>query len=183
LGGIRVLDLSAYIAGPYGCSLLADLGAEVIKVEPPSGDTLRQYPSTLEPESRAFLGTNRSKLGIGLDLKQPQGQEALLRLVESADVLVHNFRSSVPARLGIEYEKLRAINPRLIYCALTGYGESGPLKDRAGYDQVLQSVTGICTFQGTPGHAEIVYGSIVDYLCCLAARLRGDGGAVSPGAD
>ena len=75
LAGIRVLDLSAYIAGPYGCSLLADLGAEVFKIEPPSGDTLRQYPSTLENESRAFLGTNRSKLGLVLDLKRPQGQQ------------------------------------------------------------------------------------------------------------
>jgi formyl-CoA transferase len=163
LSGIRVLDLSAYIAGPYGCSLLADLGAEVIKVEPPAGDTLRQYPSTLEPEARAFLGTNRSKLGIVLDLKQPEGQQALLRLVESADVLVHNFRPSVPARLGIEYERLRKLNPRLIYCALTGYGETGPLKDKAGYDQVLQSLTGLCTFQGPPGMPEIVLGSIVDF--------------------
>src|SRR5437763_13619023 len=92
LGGIRVLDLSAYIAGPYGCSLLADLGAEVLKIEPPAGDTRRQYPSTLEPESRAFLGTNRSKLGIVLDLKQPEGQKVLTRLVESAGVLVHTVR-------------------------------------------------------------------------------------------
>ncbi|HKE28111.1 MAG TPA: CoA transferase [Bryobacteraceae bacterium] len=163
LAGIRVLDLSAYIAGPYGCSLLADLGAEVIKIESPSGDTLRQYPSTLEDESRAFLGTNRSKLGLVLDLKQAQGQEVLDRLVESADVLVHNFRPSVPPRLGLAYERLRSINPRLIYCALTGYGESGPLKDKAGYDQVLQCMTGICDLQGAPGEPEIVYGSVVDY--------------------
>jgi crotonobetainyl-CoA:carnitine CoA-transferase CaiB-like acyl-CoA transferase len=163
LSGIRVLDLSAYIAGPYACSLLADLGAEVIKVEPPSGDTLRQYPSTLEPEARAFLGTNRSKLGIVLDLKQREGQDVLLRIVEAADVLVHNFRPSVPPRLGIEYERLRRLNPRLIYCALTGYGETGPLKDKAGYDQVLQSMTGICTFQGPPGKPEIVLGSVVDF--------------------
>ena len=163
LGGIRVLDLSAYIAGPYGCSLLADLGAEVIKVEPPRGDTLRQYPSTLAQESRAFLGTNRSKLGIVLDLKKPEAQDVLLRLVESADVLVHNFRPAVPDRLGIGYPRLRARNPRLIYCALTGYGETGPLKDKAGYDQVLQSLTGICTLQGTPGQPQIVYGSVVDY--------------------
>ncbi len=161
--GIRVLDLSAYIAGPYGCSLLADLGAEVIKIEPPAGDTLRQYPSTLEVEARAFLGNNRSKLGIVLDLKQQAGQEVLRRLVETADVLVHNFRPTVPARLGMEYERLRKINPRLIYCALTGYGESGPLKDKAGYDQVLQSMTGICTFQGTEGNPQVVYGSVVDY--------------------
>jgi crotonobetainyl-CoA:carnitine CoA-transferase CaiB-like acyl-CoA transferase len=164
LAGIKVLDLSAYIAGPYGCTLLADLGAEVIKVEPPGGDTLRQYPSTLPQESRAFLGTNRSKLGIVLDLKQPEGLAVLLRLVESADVFVHNFRPSVPKRLGIEYERLKSVNPRLIYCALTGYGESGPLKDKAGYDQVLQSMTGICTFQGeNRGEPEIVYGSVVDY--------------------
>jgi len=163
LSGIRVLDLSGYIAGPYGCSLLADLGAEVIKIEPPSGDALRQYPSTLEPEARAFLGTNRSKLGIVLDLKHPEGQKALFRLVSAADVLVHNFRPSVPPRLGMEYERLKELNPRLIYCALTGYGETGPLKDKAGYDQVLQSVTGICVFQGQPGEPEIVLGSIVDF--------------------
>jgi len=163
LAGMRVLDLSAYIAGPYGCSLLADLGAEVIKIEPPSGDTLRQYPSTLENESRAFLGTNRSKLGLVVDLKQARGQQVIHRLVESADVLVHNFRPSVPPRLGIDYERLRQINPRLIYCALTGYGESGPLKDKAGYDQVLQCMTGICDLQGAPGEPEIVYGSVVDY--------------------
>jgi crotonobetainyl-CoA:carnitine CoA-transferase CaiB-like acyl-CoA transferase len=164
LAGIKVLDLSAYIAGPYGCTLLADLGAEVIKIEPPGGDTLRQYPSTLPQESRAFLGTNRSKWGIVLDLKRPEGLAVLLRLVESADVFVHNFRPSVPTRLGIDYEHLKSVNPRLIYCALTGYGESGPLKDRAGYDQVLQSMTGICTFQGeSRGEPEIVYGSVVDY--------------------
>jgi formyl-CoA transferase len=155
--------LSAYIAGPYGCSLLADLGAEVIKIEPPVGDNLRQYPSTLEAESRAFLGTNRSKFGVVLDLKQAEGRKVLWRLVESADVLVHNFRPSAPARLGIEYERLRKTNPRLIYCALTGYGESGPLKDKAGYDQVLQAITGISALQGAPGEPEIVYGSVVDF--------------------
>jgi crotonobetainyl-CoA:carnitine CoA-transferase CaiB-like acyl-CoA transferase len=164
LTGINVLDLSAYIAGPYGCSLLADLGANVIKIEPPSGDTLRQYPSTLEGESRAFLGTNRSKLGVVLDLKKPAGLDALKRLVKQADVLVHNFRPSVPARLGIDYETVRVIKPEIIYCSLTGYGDTGPLKDKAGYDQVLQSVTGICIFQGeNSGRPEIVYGSIVDF--------------------
>lgn len=164
LTGIMVLDLSAYIAGPYGCSLLADLGAEVIKIEPPSGDTLRQYPSTLPGESRAFLGVNRSKRGVVLDLKNPTGMEVLGKLVERADVLVHNFRPSVPPRLGIDYESLRKVNPRLIYCALTGYGEHGPLKDRAGYDQVLQAVTGICAFQGEgKPEPEIVYGSVVDF--------------------
>ncbi|WP_459615855.1 CaiB/BaiF CoA transferase family protein [Bordetella sp. 2513F-2] len=164
LAGIRVLDLSAYIAGPYGCALLADQGAEVIKIEPPAGDNLRKYPSTLETESRAFLGVNRSKRGLALDLKQEEARDVLRELARTADVLVHNFRPSVPARLGIAYEQLQAINPRLVYCAVTGYGESGPLKDKAGYDQVLQTMTGMCTLQGPKeGPPQILYGSIVDY--------------------
>lgn len=174
LAGVRVLDLSAYIAGPYGCTLLADQGADVIKVEPPDGDNLRQYPSTLPSESRAFLGVNRSKRGIVLDLKNPADHAALLKLVREADVLVHNFRPSVPPRLGIDHERLNLINPRLIYCAVTGYGETGPLRDKAGYDQVLQTMTGMCTLQGKPGKApEIIYGSVVDYYAAalLAAGV------------
>ncbi|MEJ8854518.1 CoA transferase [Variovorax robiniae] len=172
LSGLRVIDLSAYIAGPYGCSLLADQGAEVIKIEPPAGDNLRKYPSTLEAESRAFVGVNRSKLGVVLDLKAPEDHAALMALVRSADVLVHNFRPSVPPRLGIAYEQLKAINPRLIYCSVTGYGETGPMKDKAGYDQVLQTMTGMCTLQGKRGEPpEILYGSVVDYYA--AALVAG----------
>ena len=163
LTGMRVLDLSAYIAGPYGCTMLADMGAEVIKIEPPGGDNLRKYPSTLESESRAFLGINRSKLGVVLDLKQPEGMAALRKLVDTADVLVHNFRPSVPPRLGIDYEQFRLTHPRLIYCALSGYGDNGPMKENAGYDQVLQSLTGVCALQGRAS-PEIVYGSFVDYF-------------------
>jgi crotonobetainyl-CoA:carnitine CoA-transferase CaiB-like acyl-CoA transferase len=171
LAGVRILDLSGYIAGPYGCTLLADQGAEVIKIEPPEGDNLRKYPSTLAAEGRAFIGVNRGKLGIALDLKQPAGLDVLLRLVRSADVLVHNFRPSVPPRLGIAAEALHRVNPRLIYCTLNGYGASGPLQDKAGYDQVLQAMTGICAMQGTPDEPEIVYGSVVDYYA--AALLAG----------
>jgi formyl-CoA transferase len=163
LSGVTVLDLSGYVAGPYGCTLLGDQGAVVIKIEPPEGDNLRNYPSTLPGESRAFLGVNRNKRGIGLDLKHPDGVGVLGRMVEHADVLVHNFRPSVPARLGIDFDRMRVVNPRLIYCALTGYGDTGPLKDRAGYDQVPQTMTGICVEQGKPGDPEIVYGSAVDF--------------------
>ena len=164
LAGIKVLDLSSYIAAPYGCTLLADLGAEIIKVEPPGGDTLRHYPSSLQQESRAFLGINRSKCDILVDAKSPEGRVILHRLAANADVFVHNFRPSVPARLGIDYDTLKTINPRLIYCALTGYGQTGPMKDKAGYDQVLQALTGICEFQGeAKGQPEIVYGSMVDF--------------------
>ncbi|MFA5487611.1 MAG: CoA transferase [Candidimonas sp.] len=171
LAGVRVLDLSAYIAGPYGCALLADQGAEVIKIESPKGDNLRKYPSTLAAEGRAFLGVNRGKLGMVLDLKTEQGLEVLLDLVRTADVLVHNFRPDVPPRLRIDFETLRQINPRLIYCALTGYGESGPSRNKAGYDQVLQSMSGICSMQGSVQEPQIVYGSVVDYYA--ASLLAG----------
>lgn len=163
LAGVRVLDLSGYIAAPYGCTLLADQGAEVIKIESPDGDNLRKYPSTLAAEGRAFVGVNRRKRGIVLDLKQPAARAVLERLVRDADVLVHNFRPAVPARLGIDYPRLRSVNPRLIYCAVTGFGERGPMRNRAGYDQVLQSMTGICAMQGVPHQPQIVYGSVVDY--------------------
>jgi formyl-CoA transferase len=168
LGGVTVLDLSGYIAAPYGCSLLADLGADVIKIEPPSGDNLRRYPSTLAKESRAFLGVNRGKLGIVIDLKQPDGLAVLHKMVQTADVLVHNFRPDVQPRLSIDYDTLTSRNPKLVYGALTGYGDDGPLKDRAGYDQVLQTMSGIAAEQGRihsgEGAApEIVYGSAVDF--------------------
>lgn len=172
LAGIRVLDFSSYIAAPYGCTLLADQGAEVLKIEPPEGDNLRNYPSTLPSEGRAFIGVNRGKTGMVLDLKQAGAQEVLDRLLRSTDVLVHNFRAGVPERLGMGYEALRARHPRLIYCAVSGYGETGPLRARAGYDQVLQSMSGLCAMQGTPEQPQIVYGSVVDYY---AAALLASG--------
>jgi crotonobetainyl-CoA:carnitine CoA-transferase CaiB-like acyl-CoA transferase len=101
--------LCSYLAGPYGCTLLADLGASVIKIESPQGDMLRQFPSSLAGESRFFLGTNRGKRAIALDLKQPEGLAVLHRMVKTADVLAENFRPSVPARLGIDYPRLKAI--------------------------------------------------------------------------
>ena len=164
LTGVRVLDLSAYIAGPYGCTLLADQGADVIKIEPPGGDNLRHYPSTLESENRAFLGVNRSKRGMVLDLKRAEDLALLLKWVSEVDVLVHNFRPGVGERLGVDYARLAKINSRLIYCAVTGYGEEGPLREKAGYDQVLQAMTGMCALQGNPnGTPELTYGSPVDY--------------------
>ncbi|AHG65810.1 CaiB/BaiF CoA transferase family protein [Advenella mimigardefordensis] len=164
LAGIQVLDLSAYIAGPYGCTLLADLGAEVIKIEPPEGDNLRKYPSTLEAESRAFIGVNRGKRGISLDLKSAEGYDIFLTLLHKADVLVHNFRPTVPPRLKIDFQTLSQLNPRLVYCAMTGYGSTGPMANNAGYDQVLQAMSGICDSQGMgKAEPEIVYGSVVDF--------------------
>jgi crotonobetainyl-CoA:carnitine CoA-transferase CaiB-like acyl-CoA transferase len=172
LAGVRVLDLSAYIAGPYGCTLLADLGAEVVKIEPPEGDNLRKYPSTMVGHSRAFVGVNRGKRGVVINLKHPDGLELFRRMAEQADVVVHNFRPSVAPRLGIDYPRLSVRNPRLIYCSLSGYGDQGPFRDRAGYDQVLQSMTGICAAQGSLQDPQIVYGSVVDYYAAALLALQ-----------
>jgi formyl-CoA transferase len=161
LSGVTVLDLSGYVAGPYGCALLGDLGALVLKIEPPEGDNLRNYPSTLPGESRAFLGSIATSPASASTSSIRAAWGAATG--PAADVLVHNFRPSVPARLGIDYDGMRALNERLIYCTLTGYGDRGPLKDRAGYDQVLQTMTGIAVEQGKPGDPEIVYGSAVDF--------------------
>ncbi len=165
LDGITVLDLCSYLAGPYGCTLLADLGADVIKIESPQGDMLRQFPSSLPGESRFFLGTNRGKRALALDLKHPEGLSVLHRMVAGADVLVENFRPSVPARLGIDYPRLREINPRLVYAGLTGYGETGPLSDKGGFDQVLQCLSGMAVFQGGGADKpQLVLGSVLDYF-------------------
>jgi crotonobetainyl-CoA:carnitine CoA-transferase CaiB-like acyl-CoA transferase len=165
LSGITVLDLCSYLAGPYGCTLLADLGADVIKIESPQGDMLRQFPSMLPGEARFFLGTNRGKRAVALDLKQKEGLAILHRMVESADVLVENFRPSVPARLGIDYPRLKKLNPRLVYAALTGYGDEGPLSEKGGFDQVLQCLTGTAVFQGGgPDKPQLVLGSVLDYF-------------------
>jgi len=165
LTGTTILDLCSYLAGPYGCTLLADLGATVIKIESPQGDQLRQFPSSLPGESRFFLGTNRGKLGLCLDLKQKEGLAALHRMVEQADVLVENFRPSVPARLGIDYPRLKKLNPRLVYAGLTGYGDKGPLADKGGFDQVLQCLSGMAVFQGkSKDEPQLVLGSVLDYF-------------------
>jgi len=172
LTGIRVLDLSAYIAGPYGCTLLADLGADVVKIEPPSGDNLRNYPSTLEGECRLFLGANRGKRSIAIDLKTAEGLALLKELVAQADVLVHNFRNGVAERLGLGYEDLKASHPGLVYASLSGYGNSGPLQRTAGFDQVLQAMTGICVGQAAEGEApQVVHGSVVDYYAASLLAL------------
>ncbi|MCK1353260.1 CoA transferase [Bradyrhizobium sp. CW7] len=184
LQGIIVLDLTQYLAGPYGCALLGDVGANVIKIEPPGGDMTRQYPSSLAEDNRTFLGANRNKRSIVLNLKHTEGLAAFYRLVEQADVVVHNFRPSVPRRLGIDYETLRNRRPNLIYCSLTGYGESedGPLRDHPGYDTMLQCFTGLAAMQGGEGAPQMMSGSIIDYyssstvaiatLAALFHRLR-----------
>jgi crotonobetainyl-CoA:carnitine CoA-transferase CaiB-like acyl-CoA transferase len=169
LQGIRVLDFSSYIAGPYCPALLADLGAEVIKIEAHRGDQTRYFPSTLKGETRMFLGANRNKRGIVLDLKQEAARDIIYKLATTADVAVENFRPGVSERLKIGYEQLSAVNPRLIYCSISGYGSRGPLRTRPGFDQVLQAMTGIAVSQGGDGAPQVQAGSVVDYYTATLA--------------
>ncbi|MGB1027993.1 MAG: CoA transferase, partial [Rhodospirillaceae bacterium] len=134
LSGVRVLDLTNVLAGPFCCHLLAHLGAEVIKVElPGSGDLARQLGADPDLNSRhmgvSFLAQNAGKRSLTLNLKDPQGQEVLCRLVRSADALVENFRPGVMERLGVGFERLKQENPDLVYCAISGFGQDGPLRD------------------------------------------------------
>ena len=164
LAGITVLDLTSYLAGPYGATLLGDLGANVIKIESPAGDMMRHYPSTLAGESRAYVGTNRNKRGMVIDLKKPRGLATFLRLVDKADVVIQNFRPGVAKKLCVDGARLAELNPRLVYCSLTGFGPGGPLAGNAGFDQVLQCLSGIASAQGAmEGEPHVVWGSVVDY--------------------
>jgi formyl-CoA transferase len=169
LEGIRVLDFSSYIAGPYCPALLGDLGAEVLKIEAHRGDQTRYFPSTLASETRMFLGANRNKKGMVLDLKQEAAREIVYRLAQTTDVVVENFRPGVADRLQIGYEQLSAITPRLIYCSISGYGASGPMRARPGFDQVLQAMTGIAASQGGEGAPQVQVGSVVDYYTATLA--------------
>ncbi|MEV0796816.1 CoA transferase [Kribbella sp. NPDC050281] len=152
LEGLRVLDLTQVMAGPFCTMLLADLGADVIKIENPrTGDQTRRswgYPVHGE-DSRAFLALNRNKRSVCLDLKEPDDLAAFRRLVESADVVVENFRPGVTRRLGVDYDTLAAINPRLIYASVSGFGQTGPYADRPGYDLIAQAMSGVMSITGT----------------------------------
>jgi crotonobetainyl-CoA:carnitine CoA-transferase CaiB-like acyl-CoA transferase len=184
LEGLRVIDLSAIIAGPIATAFLATFGADVVKLEPLEGDALRGYPSTLPGESRYFLGINRGKRSLAVDLKHPEGLAIARRLVRDADVFVESFRPGVAARLGLDYPALAEANPRLVYCSVSAYGQRGPLSTRPGLDPVVQCYGGLAWEQGAPeGEAPaLVRGSLVDYytgslaasgiLLAVIARLR-----------
>jgi crotonobetainyl-CoA:carnitine CoA-transferase CaiB-like acyl-CoA transferase len=153
LSGLKVLDLTHVMAGPTCTLMLADMGAEVIKVEkkPDGDDTRRTVPPRIGDEAAAFLMMNRNKRGIVLDLKTKGGAEILRRLARSADILVENFAPGVLDRLGFGYAALKEENPGLIYCSLSGFGRTGPYKERRGFDLVAQAMSGIMTFTGAAG--------------------------------
>jgi len=138
LAGVRVIELAHIMSGPTCGMLLADMGADVIKVEKvPGGDDSRRFGlPTIQGESSAFLIMNRNKRGIALDLKQEAGREALKRLLRTADVVLENYRAGTMEKLGLGYETLRALNPGLIYCEISGYGRTGPYADKPGFDLI-----------------------------------------------
>ncbi|MEE4453936.1 CaiB/BaiF CoA-transferase family protein [Novosphingobium resinovorum] len=152
LSGVRVIDFTRVLAGPAASLALADLGAEVFKIEPPGGgDETRSFPPLRDGESHYYLAVNRGKKSIVVDLKSAEGLALVKDLAARCDVLVENYRPGVMERLGLGWEALHAINPRLIYCSISGYGQTGPLRDRPSFDIVLQAMSGALSMNGEAG--------------------------------
>lgn len=186
LSGLTVLDLSRLLPGPFASQILVQLGAEVLKVEAPAaGDYLRHMPPLVAGQSAAYAALNHSKRSLALDLKHPEGPALLRALAERADILIEGFRPGVMDRLGVGYEALRAVNPRLIYCAISGYGQTGPLSQRAGHDLGYLALTGLLSMGGlsAPGQpaqpvmpgvqvADLAGGSLYAVIGILAALLQ-----------
>jgi len=151
LSGIKVVDLSRVMSGPYCTALLADMGAEVIKIETPQGgDDARHFGPYVNGHSIYFAQLNRNKKSVALNLKQPEACDALRKLVANADVVVENFRPGVAQRLGVDYASMSAINPRLVYLSISGFGQEGALRDQPAYDLVIQAMSGLMHITGDP---------------------------------
>ncbi|MGH7392860.1 MAG: CaiB/BaiF CoA transferase family protein [Candidatus Rokuibacteriota bacterium] len=163
LDGVRVVDLTSYIAGAYAAMMLADLGADVVKVEAIEGDNFRELPG--------FFGWNRGKRSIAANVKTPEGRAIVDRLVERGDVFMENMRPGVADRLGVGHERLCGINPRIVYCSVTGFGSTGPYADRPAFDPLLQAMSGLMTIQGFLGPPQYVRVAVTDYYTAsLAAQ-------------
>jgi crotonobetainyl-CoA:carnitine CoA-transferase CaiB-like acyl-CoA transferase len=182
LEGIRVIDQTQVMAGPTCAMLLGDLGADVIKVEPPGGEATRRIEPELVPGvSAAFVAVNRNKRAMTLDLKHPRGVDVFKTLVRTADVLIENYRPGVAKRLGVDYETLATANPRLVYCSISGFGQTGPYASRGGYDLIAQGMSGIMSVTGHAGGPPVKVGvpitdlgaalfGVFGILCALRAR-------------
>jgi crotonobetainyl-CoA:carnitine CoA-transferase CaiB-like acyl-CoA transferase len=152
LDGVKVLDLTQLLAGPYCTMVLSDLGADVTKVERfPDGDSSRRFDPFINGEGYCFAMPNRNKKSIALDLKSEKGKEIFMRLAEKADVVIENFRPDVKTKIGIDYDALKAINPGIIYCSISGFGQTGPYSHKGGFDIIAQGVTGFMRMTGEPG--------------------------------
>jgi crotonobetainyl-CoA:carnitine CoA-transferase CaiB-like acyl-CoA transferase len=152
LEGIRVLDLTRALAGPFCTLMLGDYGADVIKIEMPgAGDDTRHWgPPFIGKESAYFLSINRNKRSLTLNFKEPRAIEVFLKLAEKSDVVVENFTPGVMARFGLDYETVKGVNPRIVYCSISGFGQEGPYKNRPAYDQIMQGISGLMSITGEP---------------------------------
>ncbi|GAB1478513.1 CaiB/BaiF CoA-transferase family protein [Paracoccaceae bacterium] len=160
LEGVKVIELARILAGPWAGQTLADLGADVIKVEAPEGDDTRRWgppfierqnpDGSIDRSAAYFHATNRGKRGITCDFRTPEGQETVRRLVADADVVIENFKVGGLAKYGLDWDSLRAVNPRLVYCSITGFGQTGPYAHRAGYDFIIQGMAGLMSVTGEP---------------------------------
>lgn len=188
MGGIRVIDLTNVIMGPFATHIMADLGADVIKIESEEGDSFRTYrPNRNEGMAGGFLHLNRNKRSVMLDLKQPAGMDALCRLIATADVFVHSLRPKAIDKLGLGYQAVRAIKPDIIYCGAYGFSEKGPYRDKAAYDDIIQAGSGLAALhmvaRGEPAFMPTVLcdklsGQAIAYsvMAALFQRERGGGG-------
>lgn len=162
LEGIRVLDLTRVLAGPYSTMLLGDLGADIIKIEPPVvGDDSRQFGPYLNDESVYFMSLNRNKRSMTLNLKKEKGKEIFLEMVKTADIVIENYRPSTMEKLGLGYDKLKEINPGIIYAAVSGYGHTGPYSKKAAYDAVIQAMSGLMSVTGESGGNPVRVGTSI----------------------
>ena len=182
LSGLLVLDFTTLLPGPLATLMLGEAGAEVLKIEQPGGENARRFPPMVDGESAAFLMLNRGKTSMALDLKVEADRARLLPLIKRADILVEQFRPGVMARLGLGYNELRAINPRLIYCSISGYGQSGSRVHEAGHDLNYIGNTGLLDLQPGPGSQPVVppmlaadiaggsFPAVINILLALRAR-------------
>jgi crotonobetainyl-CoA:carnitine CoA-transferase CaiB-like acyl-CoA transferase len=172
LDGVRVLELARFQAGPRGGLLLSDLGAEVIKIEPPGGEETRRHPPIVRGQSVYFSVYNRGKKSLCLDLRSARGKEIFAALVPRADIVLENFRPGVMAEIGFAYDQLRALNPRIILVSVSGFGQYGPYRDRPAFDSLGQAMSGLMALTGqTEGHPVGTASSVVDRYTALHATI------------
>lgn len=173
LQGVKVIEICNVAAGPFCGLLLADMGADLIKIEQPGmGDTLRSWSPITEGYSENFASLNRNKRSVTLDLKNEQDKQMALRLMATADVLIENNRPGVMARLGLGYEQIKAINPKIVYCSISAYGQSGPRNQEGGFDLTLQAMSGLMSVTGAPGGEPVKCGvPVCDFTAGLYAAF------------
>jgi crotonobetainyl-CoA:carnitine CoA-transferase CaiB-like acyl-CoA transferase len=177
LEGVRVLDLTNVMAGPYCTMVLGDLGAEVIKLESLEGDSTRNFEPKVNDESYCFAVLNRNKKSIAVDLKAPGGKDIVMKLAERSDIVIENFRPGVVKKLGLDYDSLKKVNPSIIYASMSGFGQTGPYGRKGGFDIIAQGLSGIMMMTGEPGGRPAKVGIAMNDIACGVTTLYGILGA------